>query len=269
MARQSRDWGNVIRVDVFSRFSRYEPASIWHLSPLQLLHNSMLRSLTWLPRRRITRLRSRRYLSSHKTASEQSSARPTQGSGSSGFQKILSRTPKFLRPTISALQNAPVTHVTAFLLLHELTAIVPLFGLAGAFHYYNWLPPYFAEGAWVVSGVEKFGRYFRRRGWIAANEEEAVEDEVKRGYAQQVEHSKSLKWWNRGEGGVRWVVEFATAYAVVKALLPLRILLSVWGAPWFARWTVTPAANAFRKVFAKRKTSSSAPGMGAVDLKKP
>ncbi len=32
------------------------------------------------------------------------------------------------------------------------------------------------------------------------------------------------------------VVELATTYAVVKAMMPLRIGLSVYMAPWFARW---------------------------------
>ena len=34
------------------------------------------------------------------------------------------------------------------------------------------------------------------------------------------------------------VVEVATAYAVTKAILPLRLMLSVWATPWFARVAV-------------------------------
>jgi len=49
------------------------------------------------------------------------------------------------------------------------------------------------------------------------------------------------------------VVEFATAYALVKVLLPLRILLSVWGSPWFASFAVIPIGNATKSVF-RRKT---------------
>ena len=185
-------------------------------------------------------------------------------SPSQAFTKILSRSPKFLRPTLSALHNAPLTHITAFLLLHELTAIVPLFGLAGAFHYYHWLPPYFAEGAWVVAGVEKFGRYFKRKGWIGSGEEEEAERKVKEGKDLRVaQRSKGSVWWNRGEGGMRWVVEFATAYAVVKALLPVRIVFSVWGAPWFARWTILPIKNTMKRVVMRTKgdgIKSSKPG---------
>ena len=193
--------------------------------------------------------------------------RPAPGANSTAtarnnaFTKLLNRTPKFLRPTVSALHNAPVTHITAFLLLHEVTAVVPLFGLAGAFHYYHWLPSYFAEGTWVADGVEKFGRYFRRKGWIGAGEQEEAERRAKDGEdLTQIETTKGLKWWNRGEGGMRWVVEFATAYAIVKALLPLRIVVSVWGAPWFARWTVIPIRNVFKKGFSKRASSEKKVG---------
>jgi hypothetical protein len=43
------------------------------------------------------------------------------------------------------------------------------------------------------------------------------------------------KRWHVGESGGRILVEVATAYAVTKVLLPVRILVSVWGTPWFAR----------------------------------
>lgn len=56
------------------------------------------------------------------------------------IDKILSRVPKFLRPWTNGLRNAPASNVVAFLILHELTAAVPLVGLAGLFHYADWLP---------------------------------------------------------------------------------------------------------------------------------
>lgn len=55
--------------------------------------------------------------------------------------KVLNHVPRFLRRYTDGLRNAPVTHVVAFLILHELTAIIPLIGLASYFHYANWLPP--------------------------------------------------------------------------------------------------------------------------------
>jgi len=77
----------------------------------------------------------------------------------------------------------------------------------------------------VRDGVEKFGRYFRRKGWLGD------------------EGGRRDTGWKVGEGGVRIVLEVATAWAVTKALLPLRLLVSVWGTPWFARVFILPVTN--------------------------
>ena len=104
--------------------------------------------------------------------------------------RITSRLPKFLQRYTTPLINAPLTHISAFLLLHELTAVIPLFGLAATFHYTRWMPPFISEGKWVSDGVEKFGNYFRRKGWLGEDEK-----------------AKRYKWWGRGEGGTRLVIE--------------------------------------------------------------
>lgn len=104
-------------------------------------------------------------------------------------ERITSRLPKFLQRYTTPLINAPLTHISAFLILHELTAVLPLLGLAGIFHYTKWLPPYISEGKYVSAGVEKFGNYFRKKGWLGHDA------------------TKRYKWWGRGEGGVRVVVE--------------------------------------------------------------
>ena len=107
----------------------------------------------------------------------------------SRFERVTSRLPKFLRTCTTPLVHAPLTHVSAFLLLHEVTAVLPLLGLAGVFHYTQWMPPYISEGKWVSDGVEKFGNYFRKKGWLGHDQ------------------ASRYKWWGRGEGGVRIVVE--------------------------------------------------------------
>lgn len=111
----------------------------------------------------------------------------------SRLTRITSRLPRFLQRYTTPLISAPLTHISAFLLLHELTAIVPLFALAGIFHYTQWLPPYISEGKWISNGVEMFGNYFRKKGWLG--------DE---------EYARRHKWWGRGEGGVRVVVEYVS-----------------------------------------------------------
>lgn len=158
----------------------------------------------------------------------------------SRITRLEQRLPSFLRRYTTPLRTAPLSHITAFLLLHELTAILPLFGLTATFHYFNWLPPFFSEGKWVSEGVEKFGGWMRKKGWVDAESVEKGEEG-----AGAREGGRSGKWWGRGEKGVRLVVEVATAYAVTKALLPLRLALSVWGTPWFARWTVLPVMGLF------------------------
>ena len=75
------------------------------------------------------------------------------------------------------------------------------------------------------------------------------------------------RWFGRGEGGVRVVVELATAYAITKALLPLRLVLSVWATPWFATLTVLPFMGAVKRMFRRgggTKVDSAAAGTGAV-----
>jgi hypothetical protein len=170
----------------------------------------------------------------------------TQAQTQSRIQRLESRLPAFLRRYTTPLRNAPVSHISAFLLLHEITAIVPLFGFAAVFHYFDWLPPFIAEGAIAKAGVERFGKYLRKKGWIS-DEDSAAAIEVAAGERAVGEDAKKGRlgkgasmWWGRGEGGVRLAVELATAYALTKLLLPVRIVLSVWATPAFAKWTVVP-----------------------------
>lgn len=114
--------------------------------------------------------------------------------------------------------------------------------------------------------MERFGRYFKRKGWIRGEEaleaEREVDDMQKKQKLRTVDQA-----WNVGEGGVRLVVEFATAYAVVKMFLVPRIVFSVWATPAFARWTVAPVLSRFRRMFGRRKGvegKTAGAGTGAV-----
>ncbi|KAF2087567.1 hypothetical protein K490DRAFT_7407, partial [Saccharata proteae CBS 121410] len=140
--------------------------------------------------------------------------------------------PRALHPYIRPLRAAPVSHITSFLLLHEITAIAPLIALATVFHYTTWLPATVTESAWMRDGVAKFGRYFARKGCV-----EAVTGPAQRDWAV-----------NGGGGGVgmRVVLEVAAAWAVTKALLPVRLAVCVWATPWFARVGVVPVLRVFR-----------------------
>jgi hypothetical protein len=111
--------------------------------------------------------------------------------------------------------------------------------------------------------VERFGKYFRRKGWIRDGEKEEAEREV----TEELGLRRRDRAWSIGEGGARVVVEFATAYAITKMLLPLRIVFSVWGTPWFARMAVIPVMGLVKRMFGRGKVASKsgAAGTGAVD----
>jgi hypothetical protein len=223
--------------------------------------SELLISRTIMIQRVILRATQQRLSTSHRAlARRQFATQPTPPpTSASRIDRFNRRLPKFLHKYTSALASAPLSHITSFLILHELTAIIPLFGLAATFHYTHWLPSWFAEGAWVLAGVEQFGKYFKRKGWIRS--EDVAEAEA------EVEMRKRDHVWNLGEGGARVLVEFATAYTITKFLLPVRIMFSVWGTPGFARWAVLPVIRKFKTVFGRGKKPDvkQAAGTGAIE----
>ncbi len=84
---------------------------------------------------------------------------------------------------------------------------------------------------------------------------------------EEVEMRRRDGVWSLGEGGARLLVEVATAYAVTKVLLPVRIVFSVWGTPGFARWAVVPVVRRVKTLFGRgrRPDVKSAGGTGAVE----
>ncbi|PGH27146.1 hypothetical protein AJ80_01102 [Polytolypa hystricis UAMH7299] len=165
------------------------------------------------------------------------------------FEKFNRRIPPFLQRYTTPLLNSPVTHITSFLILHEITAVVPLFGLAAAFHYGGWLPTITegnGEGSSALDeGVRRFGKWLRKKGWV---DEEVGRESTTAAAAEEGAADNNNK-------GMRLILEFATAYAITKALLPARIALSVWATPWFARTVVGPVGRAMRRIFPQRKRS--------------
>ncbi|OJD29874.1 mitochondrial seryl-trna synthetase protein [Diplodia corticola] len=191
--------------------------------------------------------------------SEEGTAAAAAARKQSRLDRVMSRLPSRLQRRLSPLRRAPLTHVAAFLVLHEVTAVVPLVGLAAAFHYADWLPPYVSEGAWVKQGVERFGRYFRRKGWIAAGDDDEAVAELEEGARASRLRRGAGAAWGWGEGGVRVLVEVATAWAVTKALLPVRLAVSLWGTPWFARAVLVPVGRGVGRLFGRGGKAKSSP----------
>lgn len=138
----------------------------------------------------------------------------------------------YLRKYTNGLRDAPVSHVVSFMILHEITAVVPLLGLFALFHYTTYLPISYATehfGEYVQAGVERFERYFKRKGWFGFGQEGSGTS------AQDGHVEDAVQRWKNGEQKYRILVEVALAYAITKALLPLRIIASVWATPWFAK----------------------------------
>lgn len=54
--------------------------------------------------------------------------------------------------------------------------------------------------------------------------------------------------WNGGGTTAKVLIEVATAWAVMKALLPVRLAVCVWGTPWFARVAVLPVMGWFARI---------------------
>jgi ribosome-associated translation inhibitor RaiA len=156
----------------------------------------------------------------------------------SRIDRITSKLPRRLQKYTSGLRNAPVSHIVSFLILHEITAIVPVLGLFGLFHYTNYVPVDYVTGhfgTYVEDGVGRFERYFKRKGWFGFGQNEEVETTSDTATTHPDSKSENaVERWHSGDGRYKVLVEVALAYAITKALLPVRIIGSVWATPWFA-----------------------------------
>ncbi|KAI5461536.1 hypothetical protein BGZ63DRAFT_386058 [Mariannaea sp. PMI_226] len=173
----------------------------------------------------------------------------TESSQASRIDRITAKLPRRLQKYPNGLRNAPVSHIVSFLILHELTAIVPLLGLFGLFHYTNYIPvSYMTQhfGGYVEEGVGRFERYFKRKGWFGFSKEDtATRDGLDRAGAP-LREEEALERWQSGDSRYKVIVEVALAYAITKALLPIRIIGSVWATPWFAGILIK-AKGAFKR----------------------
>lgn len=129
------------------------------------------------------------------------------------------------------------------------------------------------EGSYVSEGVSKFGRYFARKGWFGFSKEaientdaqETTLDIRKQGATAEAE--KVQQKWHAGETGSRILIEVATAYAITKVLLPVRIIFSVWATPWIARVFIARAFG--RTKSAVTGTSATVKKDAVKDTKRP
>ncbi|KAI1171953.1 hypothetical protein F4777DRAFT_27174 [Nemania sp. FL0916] len=95
------------------------------------------------------------------------------------FGRLLNRVSRFLpsrlRASLAELRSAPVSHITAFMILHEVTAILPIFILGYTFHVMDWTPTSWVLGpwaAWAEDGLKKYAPVFQRQRqrWVEFRE---------------------------------------------------------------------------------------------------
>lgn len=133
---------------------------------------------------------------------------------------ILRRIPKFLQPFSRRFLDAPVTHVTSFIILHELTAIIPLIGIWWVFHNYHDMIP---NWDFTSYGIDQVTRII----------------------------DKSLKSWDFQDYSINekanFIMEGAYSYIIVKTLAPIRIMISLSMMPFFSKWVIEPIKKRFGK----------------------
>ncbi|KAJ2096827.1 hypothetical protein GGI09_004161 [Coemansia sp. S100] len=123
------------------------------------------------------------------------------------------------RRQLLAFKQRPASHITAFAVLHELTAVVPLVGVYYALDYLQPQMPF------PQSVLEEGNRYINKLRTYAGLEQLDADSPV--------------------------LLHLATSYAVVKAAAPLRIAASLALTPWFSRWCIVPITRTVGKLWPK------------------
>ena len=128
--------------------------------------------------------------------------------------RLNKRLPKFLIQYTNPLISAPLSHITSFLILHELTALVPLVALFGVFHYTRWLPAGFGQAVWAREKAENLVRYLeRRKSYWRRLRKKNEEEEGGEGEGKKGEGEGNLNRAGRmGERISRVLLEYVSSY---------------------------------------------------------
>ncbi|KAJ1857651.1 hypothetical protein GGH12_001449 [Coemansia sp. RSA 1822] len=115
------------------------------------------------------------------------------------------------RTYVDRFRDRPASHITAFAVLHEITAIAPLAAVYYALSYYQ--PPLIFPARILEEG----NRYINKlRTYVGLKQLDADSPVL---------------------------VHLATSYAIIKALAPVRIAASLALTPWTAKWCIVPVAK--------------------------
>ncbi|CAG8661465.1 5456_t:CDS:2, partial [Acaulospora morrowiae] len=148
----------------------------------------------------------------------QKSTPSSEDSSSRLYNKLLNN--KNLRKYANQFRTKPTSHIVSFLILHELTAIIPIPII------YVFLSTTGIEIPFSQSVLDEGNEFINR----------VV---VYYGYEPF-------------ENGSRVALNLVTSYAIVKFLLPVRIAICIWLTPWTAERIISPATGLVRR-FVKTK----------------
>ncbi|KAI3403631.2 hypothetical protein KGF56_003558 [Candida oxycetoniae] len=132
---------------------------------------------------------------------------------------ILKRVPKFLHNYASQFINAPFSNLVAFIILHELTAIIPLFGIWYYLHNHPGLIPLDLPQWALTKGAKVLDSLLDQFNWNINSSDK-----------------------------IALLMEGAYSFTIVKLLLPVRVIISLSGMPLFAKLFVLPITNLFRNL---------------------
>ncbi|KAI9592521.1 hypothetical protein BDF19DRAFT_451424 [Syncephalis fuscata] len=171
--------------------------------------------------------------------------RPMAGSISKYSTTTTASTARGWRRYTNQFRNAPATHITSFAILHEITAIVPIPIIYYALDTADIKLP--VPDSALHEGERFARRLVARYGWGTAPEDIDIEATTTADMSSSTD-TNTVESDHSVVGATSKVfVNLAIAYAVVKALMPVRIAACVALTPWFARVAVTPVLNGARK----------------------
>ncbi|GMG39941.1 unnamed protein product [Ambrosiozyma monospora] len=140
--------------------------------------------------------------------------------------KYYQNTPNFLKPYMKELMLRPMQFTLSFLILHEVTAILPFLGLWSLMIKYDWLTN-------LISSFD-FSQEIFQKG-VEILDKGLVNLQV-----------------NDAQEKLKIVTAGATSYAFTKALLPVRIPICFALAPYFDKYCVRPIGRILSAVFRRK-----------------
>ncbi|AOA60405.1 hypothetical protein PP7435_CHR1-1092 [Komagataella phaffii CBS 7435] len=133
--------------------------------------------------------------------------------------KYYRRCPRFFRPYIGEFITSPVKFGVSFVILHEITAIVPFISFWYLMMKYDWIPLDLPQ-EFLTRGTEIISKKLN-----------------------DMDQQRLGSLFDK----TKLIMSGANAYAMTKMLLPFRVPLCFLLTPWFERWVVNPIMRLFKR----------------------